>query len=210
MNINYDMMADEKLIDISRNGDSQATDYLIEKYKNSVRAKARMLYLLDGDNDDLVQEGMIGIFKAIRDYDAQKDASFKTFVNICIDRQMYDAVRKSNRKKNLPLNSYIPFGYSRSEENENSGYDIDRMALGKSNNPEDIMIERENTDRIFEGLNENLSSFEKEVLRLYIEGLNYTEIAETMEKTPKSIDNALQRVKAKCTAQIKNIQLKRK
>ncbi len=204
MNLGYDQMADEKLIDLIRSGKSEISDYLIEKYKGLVKSKARVLFLLDGDNDDLVQEGMIGIFKAIRDYDDTKDASFKTFVNICIDRQMYDAIRKSNRKSNSPLNSYIPFSYNNNWSDEEGTVDIDKNYIGKSNNPEDIFIEREYRDSLFKRINEKLSSFEREVLRLYIEGLNYTEIAEAMEKTPKSIDNALQRIKAKVNDSQKN------
>ena len=197
MNISYDHMADEKLIELIRSGKVEIADYLIEKYKGLVKSKARVLFLLDGDNDDLMQEGMIGIFKAIRDYDATKEASFKTFVNMCIDRQMYDAIRKSNRKSNSPLNSYIPFGYHHSTTDEQAVVDIDKTYIGKSNNPEDILIEREYRDNLFKRINERLSSFEREVLRLYIEGLNYCEIAEAMDKTPKSIDNALQRIKSK-------------
>lgn len=196
MNFGYDHMADEKLIELIRSGKSEIADYLIEKYKGLVKSKARVLFLLDGDNDDLMQEGMIGIFKAIRDYDATKEASFKTFVNLCIDRQMYDAIRKSNRKSNSPLNSYIPFSYSHSTTDDQA-VDIDKTYIGKSNNPEDILIEREYRDNLFKRINERLSLFEREVLRLYIEGLNYCEIAEAMDKTPKSIDNALQRIKTK-------------
>lgn len=197
MNYTYDQMADEKLIELIRSGKHEIADYLIEKYKGLVKSKARVLFLFDGDNDDLMQEGMIGVFKAIRDYDESKDASFKTFVNICIDRQMYDAIRKSNRKSNSPLNSYIPFSYSGSEYNEEGISDIDNNYAGKSNNPEDILIEREYRDNLFKKINEKLSLFERQVLRLYVEGLNYCEIAEAMDKTPKSIDNALQRIKAK-------------
>ncbi|MBE5940341.1 MAG: sigma-70 family RNA polymerase sigma factor [Lachnospiraceae bacterium] len=197
MKVSYEHMADEKLIDLARAGEKEVTDFLIEKYKGLVKSKARVLFLLDGDNDDLVQEGMIGVFKAIRDYDAAKEASFKTFVNMCIDRQMYDAIRKSNRKNNSPLNSYIPFSYNGDTTEETEKIDIDKTYVGSSNNPEDILIEREQKNRLFKKINESLSSFEKEVLRLYVEGMNYHEIAESMAKTPKSIDNALQRIKAK-------------
>ena len=197
MNNNYDSMADEKLIEIIRKGNVDVTDYLIEKYKYLVKQKARFLYLYDGDNDDLIQEGMIGIFKAIRDYDFSKDASFRTFVDICIDRQMYDAIRKSNRKKNTPLNSYISFYDSGNEIDRDEEFCVDKLAVCKDLNPEKILIEKEHINRVLKKINERFSLFEKEVFRLYIEGMNYTEIAASMDKSEKSIDNALQRIKTK-------------
>lgn len=202
--MNYQQMTDEKLVELCQQGNSEVADYLIERYKGRAKAKARFLFLCDGDNDDLIQEGMIGIFKAIRSYDSSKGASFKTFVELCIDNQMYDAIKISNRKRNQPLNSYIPFfAYGEGQEGESELSELNRVSNEQTKSPEELIIERDNLKRIFEMLDKALSAFENEVLRLYLEGLGYREISEIMEKTPKSIDNAIQRIKQKIT-QIRN------
>lgn len=199
----YDTLTDEEIICCIREGDKEGTDYLLEKYKNLVRKKARALYLIGGDNDDLIQEGMIGLYKAIRDYDAGKETIFRSFASVCIDRQLYNAVKGANRLKNSPLNSYVSLDIpmeARGNE-ENGAPTLGEMIewTGVSN-PEDILIDRERVGKIEQYIRQNLSEFEQNVVNLYIEGLNYQQIAKELEKTPKSIDNALQRIKKKLMA----------
>ena len=193
-------MPDSYVFEKMHNGDKQAVDYLMEKYKYLVRQKARTLFLMGGDKDDLIQEGMIGLFKAIRDYKEDKDNSFKSFADLCVSRQMYNAIKASNRKKNIPLNNYISFYAPVSGESRD--YDdkfpmIDLITQNNDQNPEEMLIDKENTSMIQYELGKRLSNFEQEVLQMYLEGLSYTQIAEKFKKEPKSIDNALQRIKAK-------------
>lgn len=191
----YQNQTDEELITALRNGEQEITDYLMNKYKNLVRKKAKALYLIGGDTDDLIQEGMIGLFKAVRDYRPDKDSSFYHFADLCIARQMYTAVEASNRKKHAPLNSYVPL-YADTP-------DADGVQLGDvlgsmdESNPENLFINRENLKDFQEKVNKNLSSMEKAVLTYYLQGFGYVQIAELMECEPKSVDNALQRIKKK-------------
>lgn len=193
----YGHMPDEKLIEQLHNGNDEVMDYLLEKYKNIVKKKARTMFLIGGDTDDLIQEGMIGLYKAIRDFNPDKEASFLSFASMCISRQIYSAVNASNRKKHSPLNSYISlYDNSVSDGPENLSF-LEGIASDIKNNPEEIIIDKENVYRLEEELEKALSKFEKEVLRLFVEGNNYHEIAERMDKKPKSIDNAIQRIKSK-------------
>ena len=190
---NFEEMKDEEIIEYVRQGDKRAVDYLMDKYKNLVRQKARRLFLMGGDSDDLIQEGMIGLYKAIRDYTPNREASFYSFANLCVERQMYSAVKASNRQKNLPLNTYISL----------SDIDFAETAAKESIfgnnqlNPEKLVIDKESEDVLEYKLVRHLSTFEKKVFELFIEGKRYTEIAEELQKSPKSIDNALQRIKTK-------------
>ena len=185
----YTEYSDEELIGLLREGRRDITDYIMEKYKGMVKAKARSMYLLGGDSDDLIQEGMIGLFRAVRDYRPDKNASFATFANLCVERQIYKAIEISGRQKHRPLNSYI----SLSEENS----PLKNAEDTKQQNPEEIIIDRENADLMLEKIRQKLSPFENQVLELYLEGLDYHQIARQMEKSPKSIDNALQRIRNK-------------
>lgn len=192
----YSLMSDEELIVRLREGQEDISDYLMEKYKNLVRKKARAMYLIGGENDDLIQEGMIGLYKAIRDYDPGKGASFYTFAELCISRQLYSAVEASRRQKHQPLNSYVSIYDQDNEEKANSPLNQGGM-FGRNRNPEELLIDQENLADIEEAIRRKLSSFENEVLRLYLSGMNYSQIAEELEKSPKSTDNALQRIKKK-------------
>lgn len=189
----YEGLTDEELIDKLRSGEQQITDYIMDKYKNLVRKKAKSMYILGADNDDLIQEGMIGLFKAVRDYDAGRDASFYTFADLCISRQMYKAVQASRREKHAPLNTYISF-YADMTEAENL---FNVIASGVETNPELLMIDRENVADIEAIIEKELSSFEKQVLDLYITGMSYSQIARVLSRDEKSTDNALQRLKTK-------------
>ena len=190
---------DEMLIERLRDGERDITDYIMNKYKNLVRSKAKSMYILGADNEDLIQEGMIGLFKAIRDYDAGRDASFFTFADLCISRQMYTAVQASNRKKHMPLNSDISL-YATSHEEENgreSEEFINFLGLDTQIDPEQLLIDKENVLSLEKKIEEELSAFEKQVLDLYLTGMTYTQIARVLGRDEKSTDNALQRMKAK-------------
>ena len=194
----YEDYSDEELIELYKEGNELAIDYLFNKYKNLVRKKAKAMFIVGGDNDDLIQEGMIGLYKAIRDYDESRDASFRTFASMCINRQMCTAVTTSNRKKHSPLNGYISLDMPiQSEKAEESTKLSDLLYSAIEQNPEKIFIDRESTDFIESKIGNVLSSYEKQVLLLQMEGLDYIKIAAKIGKTPKSVDNALQRIRNK-------------
>lgn len=203
----YSHIPDEILIEKLRAGNSEITDYLLEKYKNVVKKKARAMFLIGGDTDDLIQEGMIGLYKATRDFSSDKEASFLSFANMCISRQIYTAVNASKRKKHSPLNSYISFYDKNTEDGRENSSILEAITSEIKTNPEEIFIDKENVFRIEEELESLLSKYEKEVLRLYIDGNNYHEIAERMDKKPKSIDNAIQRIKNKVNYRLTKINL---
>ena len=189
----YQDLSDEQLIETLRAGDDSIMDYILNKYKPLVLGKANAMYLIGGDTDDLIQEGMIGLFKAIRDYRADKETSFFHFAELCINRQLYSAIEASNRKKHAPLNSYVSF-YSKNEE---EGKSLAETLPDVSDNPEQMIIAQESIQQFWEDAKKRLSTMECEVLDAYLSGMNYRQIAEKMKKTPKAIDNALSRIKAK-------------
>ena len=196
----YDAYKDEKDEDLLRrlrSGESEIADYLVDKYKYLVRQKARPLYLAGGDQEDLIQEGMIGLFKAVQDYDGQQGASFFSFSRLCINRQMYSAIAASRRKKHSPLNTYVSFY----EDHEESAPLIETMPAGQESSPEELFVSREYAELIESRLEESLSDLEKRVLYLHLRGTDYKTIARLLDKSPKTVDNALQRIKAK-TAKI--------
>lgn len=186
---------DELLIEQLRSGQREITDYIMDKYKNLVRKRANAMFLIGGDTDDLIQEGMIGLFKAIRDFNVDKDASFYHFADLCITRQIYHAVEASQRKKHLPLNTYVSLNAQMGQEGEETFLDV--LESFEYSNPEQLLIEREDARAIREKLKDDLSRFERQVLQLYLQGLSYRQIAEQLDKEPKAIDNALQRIRAK-------------
>lgn len=191
----YENYTDEELIHIIKNGDNNAIDYLINKYKNFVKIRARAYFIIGSDTEDIIQEGMIGLYKAIRDY-KKSEASFKTFATICIDRQVMTAIKTANRKKHLPLNSYLSLNMLAYEEDNDTTY-IDQLEENKVLNPEEILIDKENVKILQQQINQNLSKFEKQVLILYLKGKSYVNIAKKLQKDEKSIDNAIQRIRKK-------------
>lgn len=191
----YAKMTDEELIEALRKGENEIIDYLMNKYKNLVRKKAKALYLIGGDTDDLIQEGMIGLFKAVRDYRGDKESSFYHFADLCIARQLYTAVEASQRKKHSPLNSYIPL-YADSGDSDELNLENALSSMDELN-PEKMVIHQENLKAFQKKVSDSLSSMEKEVLTYYLQGYDYIQIAEAMGKEPKAIDNALQRLKKK-------------
>lgn len=189
--------SDEQLVDLVRDGDEDALDYLLNKYKVLVEKKAKSYFLIGAGRDDIVQEGMIGLFKAIRDFKEDKTASFYSFADLCITRQMISAVKASTRQKHQPLNSYISLNKPAYEEENDKISLLDRMPSDKVINPEDLFIGQEKLGIIEHELSERLSSLEKKVIQLYIDGKSYVEIAKLLKRPIKSIDNALQRIKKK-------------
>lgn len=192
--MDYTILNDEEIIELIQKGQADATEYMLKKYYPLVKKSIRTLYLIGADTEDLSQEGMIGLFKAIQSFQPDNNASFYTFAKVCIDRQIYSAIKASNRKKHSPLNSYISF-YSKINEDEMEL--IDNLEAGMDSNPEQIVLDRENTTSIEEILDEHLSKMEKQVLSLYLEGKSYSDIASELGKTSKSIDNAIQRIRDK-------------
>lgn len=194
----YSQFSDEELIDRLRGGDSRITDYIMDKYKNLVRSKAKSMYILGGDNEDLIQEGMIGLFKAIRDYDCGRDASFYTFADLCISRQMYTAVQASHRQKHWPLNTYVSLYGSNNSQGDSEEMELaEALSPDKDQNPETLFIDRERVEYLEGQIDKELSSFEKQVLDLYLTGMSYSQIARVLGREEKSTDNALQRLKSK-------------
>ena len=194
----YGNIADEELIDRLRHGEEAIMDYICDKYKNLVRSKAKSMYILGADSEDLIQEGMIGLFKAVRDYDCGRDASFYTFADLCISRQMYTAVQAAQRQKHIPLNSYVSL-YGSFVENE-SGEErdlLEALADRTELNPEQVFLDKERVAYLENVIENELSSFEKQVLDLYMTGMSYSQIAKVLGRDEKSTDNALQRLKNK-------------
>ena len=202
----YDKMTDEQLIHRLRNGETAITDYIMDKYKHVVRKKAKAMYLLGGENDDLIQEGMIGLFKAVRDYDESQETSFYSFAELCISRQIYTAIKLSQRQKHMPLNSYISL-YSQGEDNEEDRQTplIEKLQTVKDNNPEELFLDKEYFSAMEQELKQKLSDLESRVLHLHLMGEDYRSIARLLDKSPKSIDNALQRIKQKTFDILSNV-----
>jgi RNA polymerase sporulation-specific sigma factor len=187
---------EEETIALARAGDSKAQEHLIKKYKNFVRGKARSYFLIGADREDIIQEGMIGLFKAIRDYQPDKIASFKAFAEICITRQMITAIKTATRQKHIPLNSYISLNKPMYDEDSERTL-LDVMTGRVPTNPEELVISKEEFDSMEAKIGEVLSELELQVLTYYLDGKSYQEIAENLDRHVKSIDNALQRVKRK-------------
>ena len=188
-------MTDEEVVVLAQNGDGQALAYLLNKYKNFVRSKARSYFLIGADHEDIVQEGMIGLYKAIRDFQPSRLASFRSFAELCVKRQIITAIKAATRQKHVPLNSYVSLNKPLYDE------ESDRTLLdvieGRVTNPEDLYISQEDLSRIQNQISEVLSDLERQVLEAFMDGKSYQEIAELLGRHVKSIDNALQRVKRK-------------
>lgn len=192
----YENMLDEELVITARNGDKEALEYVINKYKNFVRAKARSYFLIGADKEDIVQEGMIGLYKAIRDFKTDKLSSFRAFAELCITRQIITAIKTATRQKHIPLNSYISLNKPIYDE-ESDRTLLDILTSVKITNPEELVINQEELSSIELKISEILSDLELEVLSSYLQGKSYQEIAADLDRHVKSIDNALQRVKRK-------------
>lgn len=194
--LEYENMNDNEILKEVRKGDAKAQDYLITKYKNLVKVKSRAFFLIGGDKEDIVQEGMIGLYKAIRDFNEFKNVSFYSFAELCIKRQLITAIKTATRQKHIPLNSYVSLSKTINEEESEKEF-IDLLIEERITNPEDLLIGREEKSYIEAHMEEMLSDLECKVLYFYLQGKSYEEIAEQMSKDEKSIDNALQRVRKK-------------
>ncbi|HBV98243.1 MAG: RNA polymerase sporulation sigma factor SigH [Bacillota bacterium] len=192
----FHLLIDEDVVEFAREGDDVALEYLINKYKNFVRAKARSYFLIGADREDIIQEGMIGLYKAIRDFRMDKLSSFRAFAELCITRQIITAIKTATRQKHIPLNSYVSLNKPIYDEDSDRTL-LDVISGTKITDPEELIISREEFDDIEEKMGEILSSLEWKVLMSYLEGKSYQEIAEDLKRHVKSIDNALQRVKRK-------------
>ncbi|MCS1352517.1 RNA polymerase sporulation sigma factor SigH [Mechercharimyces sp. CAU 1602] len=192
----YKEMADEMLVAGVRSGDSGALEFLIHKYRNFVRAKARSYFLIGADHEDIIQEGMIGLYKAIRDYRDEKLTSFKAFAELCITRQIITAIKTATRQKHIPLNSYVSLDKPIYDEDSDRTL-MDVLTGGRISDPEIIYIHQEEFADIEDKMTQILSELERQVLMLYLDGRSYQEIAVDLKRHVKSIDNALQRVKRK-------------
>ncbi len=194
---NYRQCGDGELIDRLRRGETAVMDYICDKYKNLVRSKAKSMFILGADNEDLIQEGMIGLFKAVRDYDTGRDASFSTFAELCINRQMYTAVQASKRQKHFPLNTYVSLD-SETSGDDREGLNLGELLADKSElSPEELFLDKERVAYLEKAMEEELSEFERQVLDLYRTGMTYSQIARVLGRDEKATDNALQRLKAK-------------
>lgn len=187
---------DDEILELIHQGDNQALDYLIHKYKNFVRAKARTYFLIGADKEDIIQEGMIGLYKAIRDYNEDKLTSFKAFAELCITRQIITAIKTATRQKHIPLNSYVSLDKPIYDE-ESDRTLLDVIAGSTAIDPQELLVNQEKFGDMEVKLSELLSEFERGVLQLYLEGRTYQEISADLNRHVKSIDNALQRVKRK-------------
>lgn len=199
--LRYEEYTDEELILLYRDGRKEISDYICNKYKDMVRSKANSMFILGAEREDLIQEGMIGLFNAMRDYDAGRDAMFSTFANLCISRQIYKAIQASNRQKAMPLNNYISI-YNQESEGEDT-LEIAIQDSVTANNPEAAVIDREAVELLEKKIDSQLSELERQVLELQLTGMGYVEIAKVLGRDEKSTDNAIQRIRSKIRKIIK-------
>lgn len=197
----YEGMSDEDLISIIKSGDKNALEFLISKYKELVNMKVSKFFMIGAEREDIVQEGLIGLFKAIKNYNSEKQNSFKTFANLCIERQLITAIKTSNRQKHMPLNSYLSLNVAAYEEDEDSSL-IDVFDAQQMEDPLETITKKEYYQTVENAIDKSLSDFEKQVLNRYIQGESYIQIAEKLDTPVKSVDNAIQRIRKKA---IKNI-----
>jgi RNA polymerase sporulation-specific sigma factor len=199
----YDDLTDNELLTVIQDGSESAVEFLLEKYKNFVRIKARSYFLIGADREDLIQEGMIGLYKAIRDFRHDKQASFRAFAELCITRQMITAIKTATRQKHIPLNSYVSLNKPMYYEEEGDRTLVDTLCGTEVTDPVDLVISGEEIRSMRSSFSEILSDLEAQVLRLYLDGKSYQEIAQALGRHVKSIDNALQRVKRKVELQLR-------
>ena len=192
----FDQMGDEEIVSMAQNGSSSALEYLLVKYKNFVRAKARSYFLIGAEREDIIQEGMLGLYKATRDFRSEKLSSFRAFAELCITRQIITAIKTATRQKHIPLNSYVSLNKPIYDEDSDRTL-LDVISGTRVSDPEDLVISREEFGDIEQKMGEILSELEWQVLMAYLDGRSYQEIADSLDRHVKSIDNALQRVKRK-------------
>lgn len=208
--IDYIHMTDEELVKLERNNDDKATEVLLDRYKDIVNVKVSKYYIAGAEKEDLIQEGLIGLFKAVKCYDLNEEHSFKTFANLCIERQIITAIKNSTRQKHMPLNSYISLnetGYYDSLEGEEDTELINVITSNSTEDPLDTVTKNESLENLKTKVDKSLSLFEKNVLSKYLEGESYEQIAKSLNSPVKSIDNAMQRIRRKTAKNITNVNL---
>lgn len=201
LNNNYKEMSDEGLIRASKSGDKNALEYLINKYKELVNMKVSKYFIIGAEKEDIVQEGLIGLYKAIKSYSGDKQNSFKTFANMCIERQLITAIKSSNRQKHMPLNSYLSLNEFAYENDEETSL-FDTFNSHQIEDPLETITKQEYYKSVEIAIDKSLSNFEKQVLNRYMQGESYIQIAEKLDTPVKSIDNAIQRIRKKATANL--------
>ncbi len=202
-NKEYNNLADSELIDIIRAGDKNALNYLLEKYTNIVNMKVGKYFIVGAEREDIMQEGLIGLYKAIKCFNSEKQSSFKTFANLCIERQLQTAIKSSTRQKHMPLNSYVSLNSEAYDENDDTSL-LEVLNLNTVEDPLDTITKKEYYDTIEDKIDKNLSDFEKQVLHRYTNGDSYVEIAQRLNSPVKSVDNAIQRIRKKAMKNILN------
>ena len=200
MNKLYDDYSDEELVKKYQNGDSGILNFICEKYKPLVLKNSKKYFLVGGENEDLIQEGMIGLFKAIKCFNPEKQNTFKSFANICIERQLITAIKSSNRQKHMPLNTYLSLNTAAYDNNEDDSVElIDTFNSKTAEDPLETIMKKEYYSEVEEAINKNLSKFEKQVLDRYLKGESYVTIAKRLDSPVKSVDNAIQRIRKKAS-----------
>lgn len=203
---NYKAMSDEDLIDVIKSGDKFALEYLIGKYRELVNMKVSKYFIIGAEKEDIIQEGLIGLFKAVKSYSADKQNSFKTFANMCIERQLITAIKTSNRQKHMPLNSYLSLSTTAFEDDQDSTTQvIDVLESHQAEDPLETLTKQEYYKSLEKAIDKSLSDFEKQVLNRYMQGESYVQIAEKLDAPVKSIDNAIQRIRKKAMKNIADI-----
>ena len=201
LNNNYKEMSDEGLVNASKSGDKNALEYLINKYKELVNMKVSKYFIIGAEKEDIVQEGLIGLYKAIKSYSEDRQNSFKTFANMCIERQLITAIKSSNRQKHMPLNSYLSLNESAYENDEETSL-FDTFNSHQIEDPLETITKQEYYRSVEIAIDKSLSNFEKQVLNRYMKGESYIQIAEKLDTPVKSIDNAIQRIRKKATTNL--------
>ena len=201
----YHNLTDEQIIDKVNNGDEEALTYILERYKELVNMKVNKYFIIGAEKEDTFQEGMIGLYKAIKNFNKEKQNSFKSFANICIERQLITAIKSSNRQKHIPLNSYLSLNKSAYDNNEDDSVELfETFNNGTIEDPLDTIMKQEYYKEVENAINKNLSKFEKQVLERFLKGESYVKIAERLDSPVKSVDNAIQRIRKKAIKNITN------
>lgn len=195
-NEKYRELSDEDVVLLAQAGEKEASEFITSKYLPYVKNKSRAYYLVGGESEDIIQEGLIGLYEAIKDYSRDKQASFKTFMDICVTRQIMTAIKTASRQKHIPLNTYVSLNRPMFAEDSEKEY-LDVFTTGRREDPESLYLDLEKTSEINEEIRKSLSDFELKVLRLYLQGVSYSKIAKILEKEEKAIDNAIQRIRKK-------------
>ena len=198
----YGNLTDEQIISQIKEGDEQALSFLLDKYKDLVNSKVGKYFIIGAEREDIIQEGMIGLYKAIKNFDSNKQNTFKTFANLCVERQLITAIKSSNRQKHMPLNSYLSLNTSAYDNDEDGTELIETFEVDTIEDPLETIMKQESFDEIQNAVNKSLSKFEGQVLERYMQGESYEIIAKRLDTPIKSVDNAIQRIRKKA---IKNL-----